>query len=181
MRQKLEYIHIDPVKRGYVDLPDRVTEVVTVLRLMRVLSRIAEPARRWASADQCWTDRPSMARHHVIDYETFLPRPVAGLRQAWQRARLQRSDKAFYTFGIETDSDITDLNPLCNSQEEYEAQGGGSKPSMDKGFGCLSDDSQLCRIGKEHTEALAKEVNRMFSKTTAKIRRAPSANQRNAC
>jgi hypothetical protein len=100
------------------------------------------------------------AEQHVIDYESFPRRLVAGLRKAWQQVRRQRPNETFYTFGIETDSDITDLNPLCNTDEEYEAQRGGSEPSVDKWIGCLNEDSELYRAGKEHTDALAQEVNR---------------------
>jgi hypothetical protein len=101
-----------------------------------------------------------MAKHHVIDYETFLPRLVAGLRTAWQDIRRQRPDDTFYTFGVETDSDITDLYPLCNTEQEYAAQGGGSEPSVDKWIGVLSEESELYRAGSKHTAPLAQEVNR---------------------
>jgi hypothetical protein len=101
-----------------------------------------------------------MAQHHVIDYDTFLPRLVAGLRKAWRQVRRQRPDEAFYTFGIETDSDITDLYPLCNSEEEYQSQGGSSEPAVMKWVGCVNEDSELYRAGREHTKDLAKEVNR---------------------
>jgi hypothetical protein len=101
-----------------------------------------------------------MAKPHVIDYESFLPRLVEGLRKAWQQVRRQRPGETFYTFGIETDSDITDLNPVCNTEEEYRAQGGGPEPGLDKWVGCLNEDSPLYRAGKQHTAALAREVNR---------------------
>jgi len=101
-----------------------------------------------------------MAEHHEIDYETFLPRLVAGLRKAWREVRRQRSDEAFYTFGVETDSDITDLYPLCNTEEEYEAPGGRPEPSVGKWIGCANEESGLYRAGRKHTAALAREVNR---------------------
>jgi hypothetical protein len=101
-----------------------------------------------------------MAKHHVIDYETFLARLVAGLRKAWQEVRRQRPDETFYTFGVETDSDLTDLYPLCNTEEEYEAQGGGPEPGVDKWIGCANEDSELYRVGRKHTAPLAQEVNR---------------------
>jgi hypothetical protein len=101
-----------------------------------------------------------MAKHHVIDYETFLPRLVVGLRRAWQQVRRERPDETFCTFGIETDSDITDLNPLCNTEEEYRAKGGRSEATPDKWLGCENEDSELYRAGNTHTAALAKEVNR---------------------
>jgi hypothetical protein len=101
-----------------------------------------------------------MAKHHVIDYDTFLPRLVAGLRKAWQQVRRQRPDETFYTFGVETDSDITDLYPLCNTEEEYRSQGGDSEPAVMKWVGCLEEESELYRAGEEHTNALAREVNR---------------------
>jgi len=101
-----------------------------------------------------------MAKHHVIDYDSFLPRLVAGLRKAWQEGRRQRPDETFFAFGIETDSDITDLYPLCNTEEEYEAQGGGREPGIDKWVGCLNEESELYRAGKRHTDTLGKEVNR---------------------
>src|SRR6516225_8373122 len=100
-----------------------------------------------------------MAKHHVIDYETFLPRLVAGLRKAWQQVCRQRPDETFYLFGIETDSDITDLNPICNTEEEYRAQAGNSGLTLDKWSLCYNEDSELYRAGKEHTDALAREVN----------------------
>jgi hypothetical protein len=101
-----------------------------------------------------------MAKHHVIDYDTFLPRLVEGLRKAWQQVRRQRPDEAFYTFGIETDSDITDLNPVCNTEEEHEAQGGVDEPGVMKWIGVLSEESKLYRAGRKHTHDLAEEVNR---------------------
>jgi hypothetical protein len=101
-----------------------------------------------------------MARHYVIDYEAFLPRLVAGLRKAWQEVRQQRPNETFYLFGLETDSDITDLNPLCNTEEEYRAQGGTPEPSVDKWIGWPDEESDLFRAGKKHTDALAREVNR---------------------
>ena len=101
-----------------------------------------------------------MARHHVIDYTRFLPRLVAGLRKAWQQVRRQRPDETFYTFGIETDSDITDLCPLCNTEEEHQAQSGGLEPSVDKWIGCANEGSELYRAGRTHTGPLAQEVNR---------------------
>jgi hypothetical protein len=100
-----------------------------------------------------------MAKPHIIDYKSFLPRLVAGLRKAWQQVRRQRPGETFYTFGIETDSDITDLNPVCNTEEEYRSQGGGSQPAVHKWVGCANQDSDLYRAGKEHTAALAREVN----------------------
>ena len=101
-----------------------------------------------------------MAKHHVIDYDNFLPRLFAGLRKAWQQVRRQRPQERFYTFGIETDSDITDLYPLCNTEEEYQSQGGGSQPVTMKWLSCLDEDSDLYRAGKQHTDALARELNR---------------------
>jgi hypothetical protein len=61
---------------------------------------------------------------------------------------------------VETDSDITDLYPLCNTEEEYTSQGGGSEPSVDKWIGVLSEESELYRAGSKHTAPLAQEVNR---------------------
>src|SRR5262249_31348424 len=83
-----------------------------------------------------------------------------GLRKAWQQVRRQGPDETFYTFGIETDSDITDLYPLCNTEEEYEAQGGGLEPSVDKWIGCANEGSELYRAGGKHNGPLAQEVNR---------------------
>jgi hypothetical protein len=101
-----------------------------------------------------------MAKHHVIDYETFLPRLVAGLRKAWQQVRRLRPGERFYLFGVETDSDITDLNPLCNTEEEYGAHAGEAEPTADKWGLCWKEDSELFRAGREHTNALARELNR---------------------
>ena len=36
-----------------------------------------------------------MASHHVIDYDSFLSRLVAGLRKAWQEVRAQRADEVY--------------------------------------------------------------------------------------
>jgi hypothetical protein len=99
-----------------------------------------------------------MAKPHEIDYQAFLPRLVTGLRQAWQEVRSQRPGETFYLFGIETDSDITDLYPLCNTLEQYVADGGGPEPAVGKWM--MNDDSTLYRAGKKHTDALAREVNR---------------------
>jgi hypothetical protein len=101
-----------------------------------------------------------MANHRVIDYETFLPRLVAALRKAWQEVRRQRPNETFYAFGVETDSDITDLYPLCNTEEEYRAQGGGPETAVGKWIGCANEDSELYRAGRKHTAPLAQEVNR---------------------
>jgi hypothetical protein len=99
-----------------------------------------------------------MARHHVIDYDAFLSRLVMGLRNAWQEVRSKRPGETFYLFGIETDSDITDLYPLCNTEEQFAAEGGRREPSIGKWF--MDDDAALYRAGRKHTNALAKEVNR---------------------
>jgi hypothetical protein len=99
-----------------------------------------------------------MSRHHQIDYDAFLQRLVAGLRAAWEEVRARRPGEAFYTFGIETDSDVTDLNPICNTEEEYRAQ--GAPAGVGKWIGCPGEDSELFRAGREHTGALAREVNR---------------------
>jgi Domain of unknown function (DUF4303) len=99
-----------------------------------------------------------MARNHVIDYEAFLSRLVVGLRKAWQEVRSKRTGETFYLFGIETDSDITDLYPLCNTEEQFVADGGRRKPSIGKWF--MDDDAALYRAGRKHTKALAEEVNR---------------------
>jgi hypothetical protein len=64
-----------------------------------------------------------MAKHHAIDYETFLPRLGAGLRKAWEQARREHPHETFYLFGICTDSDITDLFPFSNTEEQYAAMG----------------------------------------------------------
>lgn len=64
-----------------------------------------------------------MTKHHVIDYETFLPRLVEGLRKTWEEARRERPDETFYMFGISTDSDATALVPFCYTEEQYAEQG----------------------------------------------------------
>jgi hypothetical protein len=99
-----------------------------------------------------------VAKPHEIDYDAFLARLVAALRKAWQQVLSQRPGETFYLFGIETDSDITDLYPLCNTEEQYAADEGSHKPSSDKWT--MDDDSTLYRAGKKHTLALAQEVNR---------------------
>jgi hypothetical protein len=99
-----------------------------------------------------------MAKPHVIDYNSFLPKQVSALRKAWQEVRAQRPGETFYLFGIETDSDLTDLYPLCNTEEQYAADGGTPKPSLQKWE--MDDDATLYRAGKKHTNSLAHELNR---------------------
>jgi hypothetical protein len=53
--------------------------------------------------------RRPLSKHHVIDYDTFLPRLVSGLRQAWDEVRRRRRGETFYMFGIATDSDVVVL------------------------------------------------------------------------
>jgi hypothetical protein len=96
-----------------------------------------------------------MAKHHVIDYDTFLPRLVAGLRKAWTHARRQHPDETFYMFGICTDSDITDLFPFSNTEEQYAENGNPSYPS-DK---WLVPEKAYEHRSKDTSE-LAVEVNR---------------------
>src|SRR5262245_32133585 len=98
-----------------------------------------------------------MAKQHVIDYETFLPRLVAALRTAWQDVRSKHAGETFHLFGIETDSDITDLYPLCNTDEQWDADGAAAPP-VSKWL--MNDDATLYRAGRKHTAALAREVNR---------------------
>ena len=96
-----------------------------------------------------------MAKQHVIDYETFLPRLGAGLRKAWEQARRKHPDETFYVFGICTDSDITDLFPFSNTEEQYAATG---NPTY------LIDKWRVPEDAYEHrskfTAGLAAEVNR---------------------
>jgi hypothetical protein len=99
-----------------------------------------------------------MTGNHVIDYEAFLSRLVVGLRSTWQEVRSKRPGEAFYLFGIETDSDITDLHPICNTEEQFVADGGRNEPSIGKWF--MDDDAALYRAGRKHTKVLAEEVNR---------------------
>jgi hypothetical protein len=99
-----------------------------------------------------------MAKPHEIDYETFRENLVLALRKAWQEIRSRRPRETFFLFGIETDSDITDLQPLCNTEEQYLADGGEAEPTAAKWF--MDDDATLYRAGHKHTAALAREVNR---------------------
>jgi len=99
-----------------------------------------------------------MATPHIFDYDSFLPKLVSALRKAWQEVRAQRPRETFYLFGIETDSDITDLYPLCNTEEQYVADGGSPRPSLEKW--AMDDDATLYRAGKKHTNPLARELNR---------------------
>jgi hypothetical protein len=96
-----------------------------------------------------------MAKHHVIDYETFLPRLVAGLRKTWEQARRGHPDETFYLFGICTDSDITDLFPFSNTEEQYAATGNPNYP-IDKWR--VPDEAYEHR--SKFTAKLAAEVNR---------------------
>ena len=69
-----------------------------------------------------------MAKHHVIDFEKFLRRLTAGLRNAWEQARREHPNETYYLFGICTDSDITDLFPFSNTEEQYAATGNPMYP-----------------------------------------------------
>jgi hypothetical protein len=103
-----------------------------------------------------------VAKHHVINYETFLPKLVSGLRQAWQEARRRRPRETFYIFGIATDSDVVVLTPFWNTEEKYAREGKPEYPAdkwivPEEGYG-------PCK----YTAALQDEVNRyVFEDHTA--------------
>jgi hypothetical protein len=99
-----------------------------------------------------------MAQHHVIDYDSFLTRLVSGLRKAWQEVRSQRPDETLYLFGIATDSDITDLTPFCQTEEQYAAEGGDERAPIEKW--APDEEAELYRAGAQYTSDLADEVNR---------------------
>ena len=94
-----------------------------------------------------------------MDLKTFSSLLVDRLRDAWMEVRRQRPHETFYVFGIETDSDITDLNPLCNTEEEYAAQGGTSELRVSRWIGSPNEDSRLYRAGSEYTDELASQLN----------------------
>jgi len=98
-----------------------------------------------------------MASHHVIDYESFLSRLVAGLRKAWQEARAQRGDETFYMFGVQTDSDVTVLTPFCQTHEQYSAERGDAEAPIEKW--AVNQDSQLFGAGGKYTSDLEAELN----------------------
>jgi hypothetical protein len=96
-----------------------------------------------------------MPKHHVINYDTFLPRLVAGLRKAWTHARRQHPGEIFYMYGICTDSDITALLPFSNTEEQYAEAGNPDYPSEK----WLVPEEAYEHPSKE-TEDLQDEVNR---------------------
>jgi len=95
-----------------------------------------------------------MPKHHVIDYDAFLPRLVSGLRQAWERVRRQRPRETFYMFGIATDSDLVVLTPFWNTEENYAAKGNPDYPT-DK-WVVPEEGYSPCK----YTAVLQDEVNR---------------------
>jgi hypothetical protein len=95
-----------------------------------------------------------MPKHHVIDYDTFLPRLVSGLRQAWEAARRRRARETFYMFGIATDSNVVVLTPFWNTEENYANKGKREFPA-DK-WVVPEEGYAPCK----HTAALQTEVNR---------------------
>jgi hypothetical protein len=96
-----------------------------------------------------------MAKHHVINYETILPRLAAGLRKAWGQARREHPGETFYLFGVCTDSDITGLFPFSHTEEQYAATGNPTYP-IDKWR--VPDEAYEHR--STFTAGLAAEVNR---------------------
>jgi hypothetical protein len=117
-----------------------------------------------------------MAKHHVIDYDTFLPRLVAGLRKAWTHARRQHPDETFYMFGICTDSDITDLFPFSNTEEQYAENGNPNYP-CDK---WLVPEKAYEHRSKDTSE-LAVEVNRYVFEDHSKDPNGPLQSERHGC
>jgi len=99
-----------------------------------------------------------MAEHHVIDYDGFQTRLISGLRKAWEEVRAQRPNETFRVFGVATDSDITDLTPFCQTDEQFAAEGGDEREPIEK-F-ALDEEAELHGAGSEHTSDLADEVNR---------------------
>jgi hypothetical protein len=101
-----------------------------------------------------YSEELSVPKHHVINYDTFLPRLVAGLRKAWEEVRRQRPGETFYMFGIATDSDVVVLTPFWNTEEKYAAEGNPEYPT-DK-WVVPEEGYAYCK----HTHVLQKEVNR---------------------
>lgn len=99
-----------------------------------------------------------MVPRHVIDYDSFLSRLVAALRKTWQEVRARRSDETFYMFGIQTDSDVTDLTPFCQTHEQYRAEKGSAEARIEKW--AVDQDSELYGAGSQYTSGLAGELNR---------------------
>jgi hypothetical protein len=107
-------------------------------------------------------DTPVAEKHHVINYDTFLPRLVSGLRKAWQQVRRQRPDETFFMFGIATDSDVVVLTPFWNTEEKYAREGNLEYPT-DK-WVVPEEGYAFCK----YTDALQDEVNRyVFEDHTA--------------
>jgi hypothetical protein len=96
-----------------------------------------------------------MAKHHVIDFEKFFRRLTVGLRKTWEQARREHPNETYYLFGICTDSDITDLFPFSNTEEQYAATGNPKYP-IDKWR--VPDEAYEHR--SKLTAGLADEVNR---------------------
>ena len=109
-----------------------------------------------------------MASHHVIDYDSFLSRLVAGLRNAWQEVRAQRADETFYMFGVQTDPDVTVLTPFCQTHEQYKAERGDAEAPIEKW--AVDQDSELYGSGSKYTADLEKEVNRYARAVTVMLR-----------
>lgn len=95
-----------------------------------------------------------MKKHHVIDYDTFLPRLVSGLRQAWEKVRRQRPGETFYTYGIATDSDVVVMTPFWNTEEEYARTGDPAYPVAK--WAVPEHGYAPCK----YTSALQDEINR---------------------
>jgi len=98
-----------------------------------------------------------MGPRHTIDYESFLSRLVVALRNVWQEVRARRSDETFYMLGIQTDSDVTDLTPFCQTEEQYRAEG-GAEARIEKW--AVDQDSELYDAGSQYTSGLVEELNR---------------------
>lgn len=97
-----------------------------------------------------------MSENHLIDYPKFQERLVEALRSAWTEIRQQRPTETFYLFGLETDSDLTDLNLFCNTNEE--AKSDQDDYTIERWFYEI-EESPLYRAGKEQIEPLARELN----------------------
>ena len=95
-----------------------------------------------------------MAKYHVINYQTFLPRLVSGLRKAWEEVRRRRLGETFYMYGIATDSDVVVLTPFWNTEEKYAAEGNPEYPTGK--WDVPGEGYEPCK----YTAALQQEVNR---------------------
>jgi len=116
-----------------------------------------------------------MPKHHVIDYETFLPRLVSGLRQAWEEVRRGHPRETFYMFGIATDSDVVVLTPFWNTEENYAKKGNPEFPAdkwvvPEEGYApCKYTDALQTEVNRYLFEDHRNEPDRLFEQRKARL------------